>query len=146
MTPVAEVKKPDAKSSVGGSRFAHLGVGRALAGADDPPGLGLADPEHRRRRALGGDVERGPPGATERGVALEIARGQDDLPDVVAVAAGEPVPPVVERVPELAAARDRLERRAVGLEPEVAARGPRPASPPGCVRFLISPPLLPATP
>ena len=99
--------------------LAKLRVGRALASADDPPGLGRADAEDGRGGAFGGDVvdDRH---ARERRIAFEGRRRQDDLADVIAVATSEAMAPIVEAVTELAAAGDRLERGAIGLEPEVS--------------------------
>ena len=96
------------------------GIGRTLAGPDDPPGLGRADPVDRRGGPFGRDVGEHRRGR-ERRVPLQVAGGEEDLADMVAVVAGEAVSPVVEAVAELTAARGRLEARAVGLEAEVAA-------------------------
>src|SRR5262249_23624452 len=95
-----------------GQSLRELGVGGALAGPAHAPGPGRTEPEHGRRGPFGGDIEdyrRGDQGP----VPLEVPRRQDDLPGVVAIIAGEAVPPVVERVTELPAAGDRLERRAI---------------------------------
>ncbi len=98
----------------------HVRVGRSLAGPDDSPGLGRADPEDRPRAAFDRDVGQHGPRRVER-VPVHGLGGKHDLPDVVAVIADEPVAPVVEAMAELAAARDRLEVRPVGPEAEVAA-------------------------
>ena len=73
--PVAEVKKPVANSSVGGRRRDEHRIGGSLTGADDPPGLGWADPKHRCGGPLGGDVEDDRRWNQGR-VALEVMRGK----------------------------------------------------------------------
>ena len=118
--PVADVKKPVAKSSVGGRRRESIRIGRALTRAHNPPRLCGADAKYRRGRPLRGNVEIQQTAGSGRDYAQGNATGKTIWRDVVTVVAGEAVAPIVERMAKLASARNGLERRAVCLKAEVA--------------------------
>ena len=123
----------------------HRGIGRALARANDPPGLRRANPEDWGRRPFGGDIERGRRWNEGR-VALEIVRRHDDLTQMFTVTACEPMAPIIKRMSKLAVSRNGLKRRAIGLEAKVAPAHRNRPEPLAAMRCEWSPPLLLVTP